>query len=126
MNSGTIETFGGGRLYLFVNGNLALSGNDRINAGRANHMVMFVMGSSIALSGNAVFAGGLYAPGASLAISGGGEYTGGLMVNTTSISGNPDIRHALITPTGIPSHLGSIPGFVPPERMFIINPWREP
>jgi hypothetical protein len=126
MNSGTIETVGNGRLYLFVNGNLALSGNDRINEARSRHMVMFVTGSSISISGNAVFAGGLYAPNASLAISGGGNFTGGLMVNTTSISGNPELSHAHITSSGISSFLGPVPGYVPPERMFIINPWREP
>lgn len=125
MNSGTIETFGTGRLYLFVNGNLALSGNDHINVGRANHMIMYLTGNSIAFSGNAIFAGGLYAPGATLAISGGGEFTGGLMVNTTSLSGNPNISHAT-TPTVVESHLAPIPNFIPPERMFIINPWQEP
>jgi len=125
MNSGTIKTFGAGRLYFFVNGNLALSGNDHINIGRANHMVMYLTGSSIAFSGNAIFAGGLYAPNAALAISGTGEFTGGLMVNTASISGNPDISHAPITPTGISTHLGAVPDFVPPEHMFTINPWQE-
>lgn len=126
MSSGVIETIGGGRLFLFVDGNLVLSGNDHINQERANNMVMFVTGSSISISGNAVFAGGLYAPNASLSISGGGEYSGGFMVNAVSISGNPNISHVPITSTGISSYMGSIPGFVPPERMFIINPWREP
>jgi len=126
MNSGTIETFGGGRLYLFVNGNLALSGNDNINEGRASHMLMFVTGDSIAISGDAKFSGGLYAPNATLKITGRGNFTGALMVDSADISGNPEIRHATTTEDGISSFLGPIPGHIPPEHMFIVNPWREP
>jgi len=121
MNNGVIKTIGTGRLYLFVNGDLSLAGNDRINEEeeREDNMVMFVTGDSIDIRGNAVFAGGLYAPNALVYLTG-GQFTGGITANEIRISGNPNIRHVPITPTGISSHLGPIP------PVLTINPWREP
>jgi len=129
-NHADIITIGNGRLYLFVEGTVELSNHATINDGRSpNHIIMFVKGSNIKLDKDAKMSGGIYAPDAKLKMENDSSITGSVLVNEGEM-GNHVILTYLdnhrISTVGLGQFLAPIPGFVPPERMFIINPWREP
>jgi len=122
----SIRTQGNGRLFLFVQGNVDVEGGTHINPDRSpNHLLMFAMGN-VTMKGGTSIRGGLYAPNSRLHMEGGTSFTGASMVNEVQLSGGASMNFSTVDSLGMTQYLGSIPGFVPPERMFIINPWREP
>lgn len=122
----SIITQGNGRLYLFIQGDVNVEGGTHINPERSpNHLIMFVM-DNVTMRGGTSIRGGIYAPNAIFDMEGGTSFTGSSMVSELHLSGGASVNFSTIDNAGVTQYLGSIPGFVPPERMFVINPWREP
>jgi type II secretory pathway pseudopilin PulG len=129
-NSADILTIGDGRLYLFVQGTVELSNHATINDGRSpNHVIMFVRGSDIELDNHARMSGGIYAPNANLDMANHSLFTGSILADKGEIGNHARITYLesnRINPAGLTQFLAPTAGFIPPERMFIVNPWREP
>jgi len=128
-NGADIITIGAGRIYLFVEGTVELSNHTTINDGRSpDHFIMFA-GSDIILGNHARVSGGIYAPDARLEMGNDSSLTGSALVREVEMDNHSSLTYLdnhRISTVGLNQFLGPIPGFVPPERMFIINPWREP
>jgi len=128
-NGADIITIGAGRIYLFVEGTVELSNHTTINDGRSpDHFIMFV-GSDIELDNHARISGGIYAPDARLEMRNDSSITGSALVREAEMDNHSSLTYLdnhRISTVGLNQFLEPIPGFVPPERMFIINPWREP
>ena len=129
-NGADIITVGNGRLHLFVQDTVELSNHATINDGRSpNHIIMFVTGSDIELDNHARVSGGIYAPDARLEMGNDSSITGSALVREAEMDNHSSITYLdnhRISTVGLNQFLEPIPGFIPPERMFIINPWREP
>lgn len=81
----------GGATQLYVTGGISVSGNGFFNA-NPNNLLVYSNGTSLNWSGNARFAGGVYAPNAALNLSGNGEIFGNFIARTISSSGNGEFH----------------------------------
>ncbi|MBI4518255.1 MAG: hypothetical protein HY699_20840 [Deltaproteobacteria bacterium] len=107
-----------GPVYLYVTGTVSASGNG-IATG-SNDSTRFILyqigGSSVAIVGNGLFRGGVYAPDSNLAVSGNGDLYGSFVGNQISINGNGGIHYD--------QKLQSITG--PPGPLLTVSWWRLP
>jgi len=119
---------GMGRLYLFVDGQFEISDDAKINyRGIPGNLVILISGSNpVQVRNDTLINGAIYAPNTSFTIADDAEITGSIMVNEIFMRDDAVITFSQINHIGLAAHLSPIPGFVPPERMFIINSWREP
>jgi hypothetical protein len=96
--NGGISLTSGSKLTVYLDGNIAMSGNGGIfNGGSATPQSVQLIGTptctSVAISGNGNVVGLVNAPSAGVAISGNGSFFGSVIGNTFSGNGNGSIHY---------------------------------
>jgi len=129
-NAATISTLGNNRLYMFVQGNVDFK-NSAANTNEnwsQNNFILLVTGNEIQLDNSSRFLGGIIAPNATLRLRNSSRIDGAAFVSTGDLDNSSRIHYDTnnrINESGLTQYL-TLPGYIPPERMFIINPWQEP
>jgi len=129
-NAATISTLGNNRLYMFVQGNVDFKNSAaNTNENRSqNNFILLVTGDTIQLDNSSSILGGIIAPNATLDMKKDSRIYGAAVVKTGDLKNSSSIHYDTnnrINESGLTQYL-TISGYIPPERMFIINPWQEP
>jgi len=134
-NHANVVLQGNKRLYLFVADKFLTQNHVNFNSSSdtvsANQLLIFV-GGNVEIRNHADVTAGIYAfnPARTdtyLEIGSHAKVTGAIIARRIDIKGSHAriVEFNPITSGGFEQYLPT-PNFIPPERMFIINPWQEP
>lgn len=84
-----------GQVAIYVSGSISISGNGIVvtNNHPANLMLYSTGSSSVSISGNGSFYGGVYAPNSAVSTSGNGDFFGAMIAKTYVQSGNGSLHY---------------------------------
>ncbi len=118
-NAGLIVDPSSGPVTIYVTGSLSIAGNGITNLGGAPGQLSIVQigNGGASFSGNASFAGTVYAPNSAVSLNGNGTLFGALVGASVSVHGNSPIHYdqSLRNLFGIPGPLRLIAQWMPPD-----------
>jgi type II secretory pathway pseudopilin PulG len=119
--SGNAKIVTSGVVKIYVSGSISISGNGILvtNNHPANLLLYSTGSSSVSISGNGSFYGGVYAPNSAVTTSGNGDFFGAMISKTYTQSGNGSIHYDLA--------MNAVPGTVDLNQTEIvrIKAWQE-